>query len=120
MDTHEKFRQDQKKLLSTIQQKLAAAASNPTSTPITTKLKGVKMEDSKAPTFSGRTLDYPEFKRGWKAVAGVHWEDANQVEQLKLKVDDTTRKIISRCKNMDDVWQALDLEYAQEQEVIMR
>jgi hypothetical protein len=76
------------------------------------------MEKSRAPTFSGRTIDYPEFKRGWKKVAGVCCEDSNQVEQIKFKVDDESRRIISRCKTMDEVWKVLDSKFAQEQEVI--
>ena len=78
----------------------------------------IEMEKSKAPTFSGKTIDYPEFKRGWKKVAGVCWEDSNQVEQIKFKVDSETRRIISRCNTMAEVWTALDTEFAQEQEVI--
>ena len=50
----------------------------------------IQMEKSKAPTFSGRTIDYPEFKRGWTKVAGKTWSDENQVEQIKLKVDEET------------------------------
>ena len=76
------------------------------------------MEKSKAPTFSGKTIEYPEFKRDWKKVAGVYWSDSNQVEQIKYKVDSDTRRIISRCETMEDLWKVLDLEFAQEQEVI--
>ena len=76
------------------------------------------MEKSKAPTFTGRTIDYPHFKRGWNKVAGTAWSDNNQVEQIKQKVDDRTKRIISRCNTMQEVWKALDAEYAQEQEVI--
>ena len=76
------------------------------------------MEKSKAPTFSGKTIDYPEFKIGWTKVAGVCWEDNNQVEQTKFKVDSETRRMISRCNTMAEVWAALDTEFAQEQEVI--
>ena len=57
-------------------------------------------------------------KRGWQKVAGVVWDDGNQVEQIKLKVDAQTRRIITRCNTMAEVWDALDLEYGQEQEVI--
>ena len=42
----------------------------------------------------------------------VYWGDANQVEQIKHKVD-------QRCSSMKDVWEALDKEYAQEEEVII-
>ena len=76
------------------------------------------MEKSKAPTFSGKTIDYPEFKRGWQKVAGVCWDDGNQVEQLKFKVDSETRRIISRCNTMREVWEVMDSEFAQEQEVV--
>ena len=58
------------------------------------------MEKSLAPTFSGRTIGYPEFKRGWTAVAGVYWDDSNQVKQIKNKVDTKTRRIIARCDTM--------------------
>ena len=73
---------------------------------------------SKARVFSGRTIDYLEFKRGWQKVAGVFWHNANQVEQIKLKVNEETRRIIARCNSMKEVWKVLDLEFAQEQEVI--
>ena len=76
------------------------------------------MEKIKAPVFSGRTIEYPEFKRGWQKVAGVHWSDGNQVEQIKHKVDQETRKIITRCNTMKEVWEVLDSEFAQEQKVV--
>ena len=76
------------------------------------------MEKSKAPSFSGDTLDYPEFKRGWEKVPGVYWDDANQVEQIKHKVDSETRLLISRCNTMSEVWKVLDGEFAQEEEVV--
>ena len=121
LDQCEQFRQCQQTHLVTIQLHL------PDSTEISSKakssvsalsMKGVEMEKSKAPAFSGRTLDYPHFKRGWKKVAGAVWTDDNQVEQIKLKVDERTRRLISRHQTMADIWTALDAEYAQEQEVI--
>ena len=111
----EKYRRDHESTILKIELALANKQSTPNASPA---IKGVEMEKSKAPTFSGRTLDYPEFKRGWKKVAGVVWDDGNQVEQIKLKVDAETRRIITRCKNMNDVWQTLDNEFAQEQDVI--
>ena len=52
--------------------------------------KGIEMVKNKAPSFSGDTLDYPDFKRAWEKVPGVHWDDANQVEQIKYKVNAET------------------------------
>ena len=75
------------------------------------------MEESKAPTFSGNTLDYPEFKRSWIKIAGSRWDDDVQLEQMKLKVNPHTKRILSRCQDMTEVWQALDHKFAQEQEV---
>ena len=43
------------------------------------------------------------------------WEDSNQVEQTKFKVDVNTKRIISRCNSMSEVWEVLDSEFAQEQ-----
>ena len=45
------------------------------------------MDKNKAPIFIGKTIDYPEFKRGRKKVTGVVWDDGNQVEQIKLIVN---------------------------------
>ena len=119
VDALETFRQ--KTLSSTVTIELTLAEKSPVpikhSSPNISG-KSIEMEKSKAPTFSGRTIDYPEFKRGWNKVAGVCWDDGNQVEQLKLKVDKETRRIITRCKSMSEVWTALDAEYAQEQEVV--
>jgi hypothetical protein len=53
------------------------------------------MEKCKGPRFSGRTIDYPEFKRGWMKVAAAHWDDDNQVEQMKFKVDVHTKVVLS-------------------------
>ena len=120
----EAFRRDVQAKFLSIQLQLAnqQAVQHPTTSPSAsdhhTQQRGIEMEKSKAPSFSGRTIDYPEFKRGWKKVAGVCWGDANQVEQIKFKVDDESRRIISRCKTMTEVWKVLDEEFAQEQEVI--
>ena len=110
---HDEFRQKFKKEVLNIQMSLAEKVPNTTS-----PVQSIQMEKSKAPVFSGRTIDYPEFKRGWQKVAGVCWDDANQVEQIKLKVNEETKRILSRCNTMKEVWEALDLEFAQEQEVI--
>ena len=117
VDELELYRQKNLTLALTLE--VAIAEKTPTSQPTSLpKSKGIEMEKSRAPTFSGRTIDYPEFKRGWNKVAGVCWDDGNQVEQLKLKVDQETRRIITRCKTMEEVWTTLDAEYAQEQEVV--
>ena len=102
---------------------LAEQLATPPPAPIaasstSTRTRDIEMEKFKAPTFSGKTIEYPKFKRGWKKVAGVYWSDSNQVEQIKYKVDNDTRRIISRCETMEDVWKVFDLEFAQEQKVI--
>ena len=117
----ENFRQTHQHHFVTIQFRLADVLPDERTTaqsPPRSAMKGVEMEKSKAPTFSGRTLDYPHFKRGWKKVAGAVWTDENQVEQIKLKVDERTQRLLSRHQTMAEVWAALDAEYAQEQEVI--
>ena len=122
---HESFRQNQQKRLVVVKVRLAQLAKDaseltppPASCSRTHSTRSVEMEKCKAPTFTGRTIDYPEFKRGWCKVAAVAWDDGNQLEQMKQKVDPYTKKIISRCKDMNDVWDALDKEYGQEQEVV--
>ena len=115
----EQFRRNQHSNIVTVQLRLADIISQPADSQRSKSVKSMEMEKSKAPVFSGKTIHYPEFKRGWQQVAGVHWDDANQVEQIKHKVDEKTRRIISRCKNMADVWKVLDEEFAQEQEVIL-
>ena len=51
-------------------------------------------------------------------MTGVHWTDDNQVEQIKFHVDSDTKLVISRCKTMAEVWEVLDSEFAQEEEII--
>ena len=121
VDQHETFRQNQHKRLTDVQVNLASLASSPTSPspgaiPRTARI--VDYEKGKAPTFKGSTIDYPEFKRAWQKVTASVWDDDNQIEQMKFKVDSHTKLIISRCTNMTEVWKALDDEYAQEQEVV--
>ena len=115
----EQFRCEHQQNITTLQLRLAEALVVVKDVPSPKSTKSLEMEKSRAPTFSGRTIDYPEFKRGWTAVAGVYWDDANQVEQIKHKVDSKTRRIITRCDTMAKVWSALDKEYAQEEEVIL-
>ena len=114
----ETFRREQQTKIAEIELRLAEHSVGNTTSPSTSHVKGIEMEKSKAPCFSGKTIDYPEFKRGWLKVPGVMWEDGNQVEQIKFKVDSHTRRLISRCNTMTEVWQVLDAEFAQEQEVI--
>ena len=128
IDEHETFKQTQQKRLLDVRvqlaklaantEKAASASATPTQPAATVSSRSVEMEKCKAPTFSGRTIDYPEFKRSWCKVAGVAWDDGNQLEQMKQKVDECTKKIVSRCKSMTEVWDALDMEYGQEQEVV--
>ena len=85
---------------------------------VQSRSRSIEIEKAKVPVFSGKVIDYPEFKRGWQKVAGAHWDGDNQIEQMKFKVDPHTKRILSRCKTMKEVWENLDLEYAQEQEVV--
>ena len=119
LNTLETFRKDALSNVTKIELLLAdKSPSHSAPRSSATGSRGVEMEKCRAPTFSGNTIDYPEFKRGWNKVAGSAWDDGNQVEQLKLKVNPETRRIITRCKTMSEVWAALDLEFAQEGEVL--
>ena len=126
VNTSEQFHQTQEKRILAIEFNLAklaptvAAVSTHSSTSAssTPHVRSIEMEKCKVPTFSGKTLEYPEFKRGWQKIAATHWDEDNQIEQLKFKVDLHTKRIVSRCKNMAEVWEALDHEYAQELEVV--
>ena len=123
LDDHEKFHQTEEKRVVDLEIKVAKMASDVSGdankeVPRSTRPRGIEIEKCKVPTFSGRTIDYPEFKKSWKKVVSVHWDDDNQMEQMKFKVDSHTKLILSRCKDMDAVWQALDDEYGQEQEVV--
>ena len=116
----EQFRVDQLSNITTLDLRLAEAGNETVEVGTSVNHRQrIEMEKSKAPTFSGKTLEYPEFKRSWNAVAGVIWDDANQVLQMKNKVDVKTHRIVSRCSNMEEIWAALDREYAQEEEVII-
>ena len=122
-DGFEQFHQTQEKQILDIQLNLVKCAPTVNSlTPATPSIqprsRSIEIEKVKVPVFSGNVIDYPEFKRGWQKVAGSHWDEDNQIEQMKFKVDPHTKRILSRCKTMVEVWENLDLEYAQEQEVV--
>ena len=63
--TFEKFRRDIQPKILAIQLQLADQLTTKEEhpRPSVTK-KGIEMEKSKAPSFSGKTIDYPEFKHG--------------------------------------------------------
>ena len=94
LKSFEEYKQRRRADLADIEFKLAECTITEPTTQIN-QVRGVEMEKSRAPTFSGKTIEYPEFKRGRKKVAGVRWDDNNQVEQIKLKVDQVSRRIIS-------------------------
>ena len=83
----------------------------------TLSLKGAEMEQCRAPSFTGKTINYLELRRGQTKVAAVPWEDGNQVDQIRCKVKTETH-IISRCSTLTEVWEILDAEYVHEQEFI--
>lgn len=122
----EEFRVSQEKRLIDVQLMLAKTTPSPhtltnssDSAPTDVRRgRSVEIEKCKLPSFSGDIISYPEFKKSWKKVAGVNLDEDNQIEQMKFKVDDHTKRIISRCNNMSEVWSSLDEEYAQEQEVV--
>ena len=119
---HEKFHQENERRLIDLRVKLVK--SLPTARTVIKEDRvsqphtRIEIEKCKVPTFSGKTIEYPEFKKSWKKVAGAHWDDDNQLEQMKFKVDPHTKLILSRCKDMAAVWVALDEEYGQEREVV--
>ena len=78
----------------------------------------VEIEKCKVLTFSGNTINYPEFKKSWKKFAGAYWDEESQLEQMKFKVDPHTKLILTRCGGMDAVWEALDKEFGQEREIV--
>ena len=115
----EQFRQEQENIIDTVTFKLAEmTVVTSTHNQPQNSFKAVHVEKIKPPTFTGKTIDYPEFKRGWHKVAGGVWEDGQQVTQIKQYVDSDTRILISRCSSMQQVWQLLDEEYAQQEEVV--
>ena len=82
----EEFRQQQSKRLVDIQMKLAKLTKDPEEgtrsshhgTTSTTMGRGaMEMAKCKPPSFSGKTIEYPEFKRSWTKVAGRAWDDDN-------------------------------------------
>ena len=117
----EEFRRSKEEDLVVIQLRLADLSSPASPSPPSTSTvphRSIEMEKSIAPSFSGSVLDYPEFKRSWAKVAAVHWDDGNQVEQIKHKVNPETRLLISQCSTMVEVWKILDVECANEQDVL--
>ena len=119
---HERFHQENEKRLIDLRVKLVK--SMPTARTVIKEERvsqphtRIEIEKCKVPTFSGKTIEYPEFKKSWRKVAGAHWDDDNQLERMKFKVDPHTKLILSRCKDMAAVWVALDEEYGQEREVV--
>ena len=112
------MRRKQCKDILVIQVRIAGLAKDPDHSPshsITPGTSAVEMNKFPPPSFSEKCIEYPELKRSWNKIAAQAWDDNNQIEQMKNNVDSFTKKIIQRCRNMKEVWEALDHEYAQEQ-----
>ena len=91
--------------------RIAGLVKDPDQSPshsISPGTRAVEMKKCPPPSFSGKCIEYPEFKRSWNKIAAQAWDDNNQIEQMKNNVDSFTKKIIQRCRNMKEVWEALD------------
>ena len=91
INEHDSFRQSQKKCLVVVKVKLVQLAKDDShikSSPSCSwsqTTHSVEMEKFKAPPFTGKAIDNPEFKHGWCTFTAITWDDGYQ--QIKQKVD---------------------------------
>ena len=81
--SHETFHRTQEKRILDIQVILAKRVPEPAKEVVkesSVVRSRVEIEKCKVPTFSGKTIDYLEFKRSWQKVAGPYWGDDSQLK----------------------------------------
>ena len=72
----------------------------------------MKLPTTKPPVFTGKHLQYIEWKRLWKSTMGAY-QDPVQILQLKESLPARTQILIglAQIRSMAVVWQALDEEF---------
>ena len=64
------------------------------------------------PSFSGDILDFPEFKRKWKAnVTRENLEEESELDRLRDHVPDSARKMLIGEKKLESAWKILTKLY---------
>ena len=96
----EEFRRSKEDDLVIIQLRLADISTLATPFSPAASPRGVEMEKSRAPSFTGKTIDYLECRRAWAEMAAIPWNYDNQVEKINHEVDSATRRFIGRCSTM--------------------
>ena len=87
-----------------------ASASTPTTVPAVKQQTYLKKIDP--PKFTGDIIDYPDFKRKWKAnVGNAHLPAEGELDRLKDSIPEHAAKLLFSEKTMDSAWNVLDKMY---------
>ena len=80
--------------------------------PLATRPKVVDLKKSEPPKFKGDILEFPEFKRKWKAlVSNAGLPDQSEVDKLKDSVTKEGRDLLYGVTNMEEAWKRLDKKF---------
>ena len=67
------------------------------------------MKKSEPPKFNGNVIEFPEFKRKWKAlVSKAGLPEESEVDKLKDAVTKEGKDTLFGATNMDEAWKRLD------------
>ena len=71
--------------------------------------KEVDLKKSEPPKFNGNVIEFPEFKRKWKAlVSKAGLPEESEVDKLKDAVTKEGKDTLFGATNMDEAWKRLD------------
>ena len=71
--------------------------------------KEVDLKKSEPPKFNGNVIEFPEFKRKWKAlVSKAGLPEESEVDKLKDAVTKEGKDTLFGTTNMDEAWKRLD------------
>ena len=80
--------------------------------PLATRPKVVDLKKSEPPKFKGDILEFPEFKRKWKAlVSNAGLPEESEVDKLKDSVTKEGRDLLYGVTNMEEAWKRLDKKF---------
>ena len=72
----------------------------------------MKLAPMSIPTFSGKVVDYPEWKKLFKDCVEVQYEESASVMILRTQaLPDSLRYLVPRCANLASIWEKLDKKY---------
>ena len=74
-------------------------------------------QKSKFPEFGGAKRDYPGFRKEWRSLVSLNYDQIFQIREIRKHVPKDVEPDVKNASTMDEVWEILNNEYGQAEDV---